>query len=84
MMATHKPRDLTLRQRQVLNTIIDLIDLHGYPPTVRDLTKALHITIFAVADHLKALERKGAIERIPGKARAIRVVGRGGSGNASS
>lgn len=67
---------LTARQREVLDLIVSLTRMHGYPPTIRELAKPLKVrSTNAVSDHLAALERKGAIVWARAKARGIRVVG---------
>ena len=67
-------RSLTERQRQILGFIRDQITEHGFAPTVREIGDrfGLHSTN-AVTDHLRALERKGAIERTARAARGIRL-----------
>jgi repressor LexA len=63
---------LTDRQLQVLRFIARQIDEAGYPPTIREIGEALDIrSTNGVNDHLKALERKGYLERDPVKSRAV-------------
>lgn len=65
-------KSLTRRQREVLDTIAQAIEESGYPPTIREIGDALGIrSTNGVNDHLKALERKGYIERGDAKSRAI-------------
>jgi repressor LexA len=66
---------LTARQQEVLDIIRNFIGLNGYPPTVRELGEVLKMGPRAVHDHLKALERKGFIEREEGLPRAISFPG---------
>lgn len=56
-------RDLTARQREVLNFIRVFTDREGVPPTVREIGARFKVTPRAAFDHLAALERKGALER---------------------
>jgi len=56
-------KNLTARQRQVLNWIKGFIDEHGMPPTVREIGAAFGIGSSSVFDHLKALEKKGYLRR---------------------
>ena len=71
---------LSPRQKQVLETIEKSIAHHGYPPTLREIGKALSISSTnAVNDHLKALERKGAIVRDRSRSRGISLPARTGS-----
>ncbi|MBT6273144.1 MAG: transcriptional repressor LexA [Chromatiales bacterium] len=66
---------LTSRQQQILELIQECIDNEGMPPTRAEIADALGFrSPNAAEDHLKALERKGAIEVIPGTSRGIRVV----------
>jgi repressor LexA len=66
------PSELTDRQREVLRFIATEIEEHGYPPTIREIGEALDIaSTNGVNDHLKALEKKGYLERHPVKSRAL-------------
>lgn len=63
---------LSPRQAEVIAFLRGYIDQHGYPPSLRDIGKALRITSTnGVNDHLVALERKGYITRDALKSRAI-------------
>jgi len=63
---------LTDRQLEVLRFIARQIEEEGYPPTIREIGEALDIrSTNGVNDHLKALERKGYLERDPVKSRAV-------------
>ncbi len=73
-------RDLTDRQRAVLDYIVAHKASEGWSPTLREIGKHFGVTHIAVVCHLRALEKKGAIERKPGSARAIRVTGHGVTG----
>ncbi|MDW8246905.1 MAG: transcriptional repressor LexA [Sandaracinaceae bacterium] len=64
--------ELTLRQRQVLQFIVDTCESRGYPPSVREIMAALNLrSTNGVSDHLIALSRKGYIIRDSHKSRAI-------------
>ncbi len=66
-------QELTARQRQVLDFISQHIDRHGYPPTIREIGTEMGIgSTNGVNDHLKALERKGFLQREGLKSRALR------------
>jgi repressor LexA len=68
-------RALTRRQREILNYVLEYTRQHGYPPSVRDIGNALHLTSSStVHSHLSALEKKGYIRRDPSKPRAIEVL----------
>ena len=56
-------RELTSRQREILNFLRAFSVRHGMPPTVREIGEQFKITPRAVFDHLRALERKGMLQR---------------------
>jgi repressor LexA len=67
-------RELTARQREVLDFIRVFGERQGVPPTVREIGESFHFTARAAFDHLRALERKGMLERrVTGK-RASRML----------
>jgi repressor LexA len=66
-------KPLTARQAEVLAFI--KANMAYYSPTVRQIAQEMGIKNHnAVFHHLNALERKGAIRRIPGKSRNIEVI----------
>jgi len=66
---------LTPRQQQVLDFIRESVRASGYPPTVREICTALHLSSpSTVHAHLANLERLGLIKRDPTKPRALDVV----------
>lgn len=70
--------ELTKRQQEVLSLIRTRMDDSGYPPTIREIGKALSISSTnGVNDHLKALERKGYVNRGTGKSRALTLTEEG-------
>jgi repressor LexA len=71
-------RELTERQREVLGFIRGFTERHGVPPTVREIGQRFRVTPRAAFDHLRALERKGMLQRRPSAgrtSRALTVVG---------
>ena len=56
-------RELTGRQREVLAFIRSFSARHGVPPTVREIGDQFKVTPRAAFDHLRALERKGMLQR---------------------
>jgi len=67
----------TVRQREVLLFIKSTLEERGVAPTLEEIGESLGgITRVAVFDHLRALERKGAIKRRSREARAIEVLDR--------
>jgi repressor LexA len=66
---------LTDRQREILAFIQQRIHEQGYPPTIREIGERMGIrSTNGVNDHLKALERKGYLQREGLKSRALRPV----------
>jgi len=75
-MTYARKRDLTERQRQILDFIKAEMRRKGYPPTVRDIGEAVGLSSSStVHSHLSALEAKGLIRRDPSKPRALEVLG---------
>lgn len=67
--------ELTDRQREVLEFIQDRIRAWGYPPTIREIGEHLGIrSTNGVADHLKALKRKGYLSHGERKSRTLAPV----------
>ena len=65
---------LTPRQAEVLELVRNAIVESGYPPTRMEIAEELGFrSPNAAEEHLRALERKGAIEMIPGASRGIRI-----------
>ena len=67
-------RELTDRQREVLGFMRSFQMKHGVPPTVRELGERFRITPRAAFDHLRALERKGELQRRPSAGRTSRAL----------
>jgi repressor LexA len=66
---------LTTRQRQIYEFIQRHTHEKGYPPTVRDIGKAIGLTSSStVHAHLANLERLGMLRRDPTKPRAMEVL----------
>jgi repressor LexA len=66
---------LTDRQKQALEFIGSYITSRGYPPTLREIGEHMGIrSTNGVNDHLKALEKKGYLEREDLKSRALRPI----------
>ena len=67
--------NLTKRQREIFDFVKSYGDQHGYPPTVRDIGKAIGLTSSStVHAHLANLEKLGVLRRDPTKPRAIEVL----------
>jgi repressor LexA len=66
--------DLTPRQSEILALIQKAIKETGMPPTRAEIAAALGFrSINAAEEHLRALERKGVLELLPGTSRGIRL-----------
>jgi repressor LexA len=77
--------DLTKRQQEIFDFIKRYSEDNGYPPTVRDIGKAVGLASSStVHAHLANLEKLGLLRRDPTKPRALemldRVVDRAGTG----
>ena len=69
--------ELTTRQREIWSFVLDYVDRHGYPPTVREIGEAVGLASpSTVHAHLANLERAGLLRRDPTKPRALELVGR--------
>ena len=67
--------NLTKRQREIFDYVKQYGTEHGYPPTVRDIGKAIGLTSSStVHAHLANLEKLGLLRRDPTKPRAIEVL----------
>jgi repressor LexA len=68
---------LTARQQEIWNYLVEYVDQHGYPPTVREIGE--HVGLASpstVHAHLANLERAGLLRRDPTKPRALELIGR--------
>ncbi len=67
--------DLTDTQQAILELIRDRLASEGMPPSQSEIAQAFGFSgVRAAQYHLEALENAGAIQRVPGKARGIRLV----------
>jgi repressor LexA len=67
--------ELTDRQKEILAFINQSIGERGYPPTLREIGRQFGIkSTNGVNDHLRALEKKGYLQREDMKSRALRPV----------
>ena len=65
---------LTDRQSEILKLIRELTEVSGYPPTRAEIAERMGFrSVNAAEQHLRALEKKGAIEISSGASRGIRV-----------
>jgi repressor LexA len=69
---------LSKRQSEIYDFVLNYVDEHGYPPTVREIGEAVGLASpSTVHAHLANLERAGYLRRDPTKPRALEVTGRG-------
>ncbi len=68
---------LTARQQEIWNYLVEYVDRHGYPPTVREIGEQVGLASpSTVHAHLANLERAGLLRRDPTKPRALELIGR--------
>ena len=66
---------MTKRQQEIFDFVKRYVGEHGYPPTVRDIGKAIGLASSStVHAHLANLEKLGVLRRDPTKPRAIEVL----------
>ncbi|WP_147651416.1 transcriptional repressor LexA [Vulcaniibacterium gelatinicum] len=67
--------NLSPTQQAILDLIAERIEAEGVPPSQAEIARALGFSSVRAAQyHLEALEAAGAIERLPGRARGIRLL----------
>ena len=67
-------KPLTPRQKDVLAAIGELTRRYGYPPTLREIARAVGLCLSTTSYYVSTLEAKGAISRVPGIPRTIVVL----------
>jgi repressor LexA len=78
-------KDLTKRQQEIFDFIKRYSAKYGYPPTVRDIGKAVGLASSStVHAHLSNLEKVGLLRRDPSKPRAIELLDRAAGGVADA
>jgi repressor LexA len=68
-------KDLTEKQRRILEFLKEYTKNHGYPPTVREIGGHFKFLWAAARGHLQALQRKGFIKLNPSRSRGIEIPG---------
>ena len=67
---------MTKRQKQMLDYLREYIEQHGYAPTLGEIGRHFRLASLAtVHKHLRNLQRKRLIKRLPHQSRALEVVG---------
>jgi len=64
----------TERQKEVLDFIAAYINIHAYPPTIREVADYFSISIKGASDHLAALRKKGLLKQGDKKYRTMELV----------
>ena len=63
------------KKEELLNFIKTYVDENGYPPTVREMCRAIKVnSTSTIAYHLSKLEDSGSIKKNPNKNRALEIV----------
>ncbi len=66
---------LTVKQRAIYDFVVECVHVEGIPPSLTEIAAAFDlVSVSGVADHLRALERKGFIRRRRGVSRGIELV----------
>ncbi len=72
-------KELSAKQRSILEFIQEFIDEHDYPPSIRQIQEACNISSTSVVDYnLRILEKQGYIRRDREVSRAIELLQPGG------
>ena len=67
--------NLTAQQIKVFDVIKESMQNNGYPPTRAEIARILDFkSVNAAESHIKALVKKGAIEKVPGSSRGIKLI----------
>jgi len=71
---------LTERQSEILKLVRELTESSGFPPTRAEIAEKMGFrSVNAAEQHLRALERKGALEILQGASRGLRIKDKGGA-----
>jgi repressor LexA len=67
-------KELTARQKEVLSFITKYINLHLYPPTIREIAEHFSISVKGAHDHVLALKKKNVIRQGDKRSRTMELV----------
>ncbi|MCH3916885.1 MAG: hypothetical protein LKE40_05385 [Spirochaetia bacterium] len=67
-------KQITPRQKEILEYIRDFIRENEFSPSTRDISEHFHFSVKAAYDHLQALESKSLISSIPGISRSVKII----------
>lgn len=80
-MRRKDPNELNKREKAILKYIEEQVDQNGYPPSVREIGKAVDLSSTAtVHGYLSSLEKKGYIKKESQKGRTLKLL-KGGKDN---
>lgn len=68
-------KELTKKQRKVLEFLTSYTKKYGYPPTIREIGEHFGFLWTAARGHLQAIGRKGFIKINPSRSRGIEIIG---------
>ncbi len=68
-----REKHLTPKQLRLLTFIRDFRRKMGYSPTMQELADEFGVSKVTVFEHVEALQKKGFLERLPHKARSLRL-----------
>ena len=67
-------KEPTERQKEVLDFIAGYINIHTYPPTIREVADFFSISVKGAHDHLAALKKKGLLKQGDKKPRTMELI----------
>jgi repressor LexA len=67
-------KELTQRQKEVLSFIAEYINVHSYPPTIREIADYFCISVKGAHDHVTALKKKGCLRQTDKRSRTMELV----------
>jgi repressor LexA len=76
-------KELTPRQRNVLDFITKYKQIHAYPPTIREIGDYFAISVKGAYDHVEALRKKGFLRLGDKRSRTIEVIKASGDSGGS-
>lgn len=69
-------KELTKKQEDIYNYILQSTRIDGYPPTFREMAEHFKVNVRAIQDHVSAIEHKGYLKSKPNTARGFEPVSR--------
>ncbi|MDR1930433.1 MAG: transcriptional repressor LexA [Treponema sp.] len=67
-------KEPTQRQKEVLTFIAEYLNIHSYPPTIREIADYFSISVKGAYDHVSALKKKGRIKLGDKRSRTMALV----------